>query len=176
MTQELDQNLKLLLAQRALLIGYIRAIVGDPHLAEDVFQDVALVVVKKAPAGLDESHFSAWVRVVARYESLTALRKRHVQVPFDDALLDAFDGQWAEHAEAESQQSSVEALRACLDHLPPTSRRLVAAKYEREQTGEQIATELRKPLNTVYVTLSRIHKVLADCVRRRLAMGGADVR
>ena len=166
-----DQAIRSLLAQRGLLIGYIRAIVGDQHLAEDVFQEVALVVVKKMPEHHDESHFSAWVRTVARYEALAAMRKRNLQIPFDDALLDAFDAQWATQEQAETQRPAVAALRACLERLPPASRRLVAAKYERSQTGEQIAAELGRPVNTVYVQLTRIHKALAACVRGKLTQG-----
>jgi RNA polymerase sigma-70 factor, ECF subfamily len=167
-----DQAIKALMAERAPLLGYIRAIVGDPHLAEDVFQEVVLVVVKK---GGVQGHFAAWVRTIARYEALAALRKRHAYVPFDDALLDAFDAQWAACEEAEPHRPAVDALRACLERLSPTSRRLVAAKYERAQSGEQIAAEIGRPVNTVYVALTRIHKALADCVRGRLARGAADV-
>lgn len=174
MTLDHDQALKALLAQRAPLAGYIRAIVGDPHLAEDVFQEVALVVVRKAPAHADEARFSAWVRTVARFEALAALRKRHAQVPFDDALLDALDAQWAACEEAEPARPAIDALRQCLGRLSPTSRKLVAAKYEQARTGEDIAAELGRPVNSVYVALTRIHKALADCVRSRLAGQAAD--
>lgn len=175
MSTDHDQAIKALMAERAPLLGYIRAIVGDPHLAEDIFQDVVLVVVKKGAPADDAARFPAWIRTVARYEALGALRKRHQQVPFDDALLDAFDAQWAACEEAEPHRPAVEALRACLERLSPTSRKLVAAKYERSQSGEQIAAEVGRPVNTVYVALTRIHKALADCVRGRLARGAADV-
>ena len=170
-----DQAIKALMAERAPLLGYIRAIVGDPHLAEDVFQEVVLVVVRKGAPADDAARFPAWIRTVARFESLAALRKRHQQVPFDDALLDAFDAHWAACEDAESHRPAVDALRACLERLSPTSRRLVAAKYERSQSGDQIAAEIGRPVNTVYVALTRIHKALADCVRARLARGAADV-
>lgn len=170
-----DQAIKALMAERAPLLGYIRAIVGDPHLAEDIFQEVVLVVVKKGADHGDPQRFPAWIRTVARYESLAALRKRHAHVPFNDALLDAFDAQWAACEEAEPHRPAVDALRACLERLSPTSRKLVAAKYERSQSGEQIAAEIGRPVNTVYVALTRIHKALADCVRGRLARGATDV-
>jgi RNA polymerase sigma-70 factor (ECF subfamily) len=173
MPTDQDQAIKALMAERAPLLGYIRAIVGDPHLAEDVFQEVVLVVVKKG-AVQGSGHFQAWVRTIARYESLAALRRRHAFVPFDDALLDAFDAQWAACEEAEPHRPAVDALRACLERLSPTSRRLVAAKYEHARSGEQIAAEIGRPVNTVYVALTRIHKALADCVRGRLARGAAD--
>ena len=45
----LDQAsaLRLLLANRSMLLGYINAITGDPTLTEDVFQEVSLVVMNK---------------------------------------------------------------------------------------------------------------------------------
>jgi RNA polymerase sigma-70 factor (ECF subfamily) len=174
MTFDHDQAIKALMAERAPLLGYIRAIVGDPHLAEDVFQEVVLVVVRKGGAAGAEERFPAWVRTVARYEALAALRRRHAHVPFDDALLDALDAQWSACEEAEPTRPAVEALRQCLGRLSPTSRRLVTAKYERACSGDEIAAEIGRPVNSVYVALSRIHKALADCVRNRLARGAAD--
>jgi RNA polymerase sigma-70 factor, ECF subfamily len=164
-----DLAIKSLLAQRASLLGYIRAIVGNPHLAEDIFQEVALVVVKKASAITDEAHFSAWVRKAARFEALSALRKQRSDQSFDDGLLDLIDDQWAKSEQAQPTAPALTALRACMEALPSNSRRLVELRYQEQRSGEQMAEALSRPINTVYVTLSRIHKSLAECVRARLS-------
>lgn len=166
-----EQAIRRLMDERAQLAGYIRAIVGDPHCAEDVFQEVVLVVVKKGAAGVDDERFPAWVRTVARYESLTALRRQRNHVPFDEGLLDALDARWTTAEMAEPSRPAVEALRVCLEDLSPASRRLVAARYERSRSGEEIAAELNRPVNSVYVAFYRIHKALAACIQGRLGHG-----
>ena len=48
--QGTPERILLLLKHRSMLIGYITLIVQDPHLAEDVFQEVAVIVFRKADA------------------------------------------------------------------------------------------------------------------------------
>jgi RNA polymerase sigma-70 factor, ECF subfamily len=63
------------------------------------------------------------------------------------------------------------ALRACLERLPAHTRQLIHLRYVEECPGEEIAKRLGRPINTVYVTLCRLHKSLGDCVRTTLGQG-----
>ena len=72
MDPQQERTIALLLSHRAMLLGYITSIVRDPDLAEDVFQNVAVVVLDKAGAVEADKDFPAWVRGVARLEELAA--------------------------------------------------------------------------------------------------------
>ena len=51
--------------------------------------------------------------------------------------------------------------------------RLLAMRYEEEISGQEIADRLGRPINTVYVTLTRLHRALEECVRAQLRTSDA---
>jgi RNA polymerase sigma-70 factor (ECF subfamily) len=158
----------LLLRERVKFLAYIRAIVRDDHLAEDILQEAAVLAVRKRDEIRDGKHFSAWMRLTARHLALKVLRQRKHQLLLDEALLDQFDDQWAEYDES-SNADLVEALRHCIERLSPHARNLVKLRYSEGVSGQRLADVVDRSLNTVYVTLSRIHRSLGDCIRQRLA-------
>jgi RNA polymerase sigma-70 factor (ECF subfamily) len=166
-----ERSVALLLSHRAMLLGYITAIVRDPDLAEDVFQNVALVVLDKA-GDVDGDGFPAWARRVARLESLAALRKRR-RAPelLDQSMLDLLEDHWS--AGDAAPAPARKALRECVEGLSPYARQLIRLRYAEGLSGQDVAERLNRSPNTVYVALSRTYRHLADCVERRLAREGA---
>jgi RNA polymerase sigma-70 factor (ECF subfamily) len=150
-----------------MLLGYILSILRDAHLAEDVFQDASLVILKKGVTLPSERDFPPWARKVVRLTAMNALRKRNKGPELlEPALLDLLEEQWAEDDEHERTTA---ALRECLENLPDKARRLVELRYVAGETGTALAARLNQPPNTVYVALSRIYRTLAACVKKRLA-------
>jgi RNA polymerase sigma-70 factor (ECF subfamily) len=158
----------LLLRERVKLLAYIRAIVRDNHLAEDVFQEVAVLAVRKRDEIRDRRHFLGWMRVAARHRALKLVRRQNQYLFMDEELLEHLDEQWAEH-DPSSDSDLVEALRHCVERLSPHSRQLVKLRYADGISGLRLAEVVDRNLNAVYVALSRIHRSLADCIRQRLA-------
>jgi hypothetical protein len=70
-----DSCVSLLIREHVKLVGYVRAIVGDVHTAEDVLQQVAVLVLRKSNDIRDADHFLAWMRRAARLEALNAAHK-----------------------------------------------------------------------------------------------------
>ncbi len=102
-----------LLRQRVGLLSYIRSILVDEHLAEDVFQEVCVVAMQKHEELNNWDHFDAWVRKVARYESLSALRRsRKLSQLLDEALLDLLDDHWQRYKQDQVQGDRTRALRS----------------------------------------------------------------
>ncbi|HEX3135244.1 MAG TPA: sigma-70 family RNA polymerase sigma factor [Planctomycetota bacterium] len=171
----LDQAgaLRLLLANRSMLLGYINVIIGDPTLTEDVFQEVSIVVMEKYAAVEDLDGFRPWSRTIARFQSLKAVNKRRANpVILAGEVIDRLDQAWEEHDREDTRTSSVAALQRCIAKLTPRAQELVHLRYHEDLSGQHIAERLRKPLNTIYVAISRIHRTLADCVRSELARTG----
>ncbi len=165
-----DRLLRLLLQHRAMLLGYIVSIVRNHHLAEDIFQDMSLIMIRKDHAIDSEQRFPAWVRTVARLECMNALRKqKRSPVAIDDAVLDALDAQWNE-SDSGQEPEAMDALRSCLQKLTPRARNLVEQRYQKNISGKRLAEQLARPVNTVYVAMSRIHRSLAECIRMKLGM------
>jgi RNA polymerase sigma-70 factor (ECF subfamily) len=171
----LDQAgaLRLLLANRAMLLGYINVITGDPTLTEDVFQEVSSVVMEKFADVQDVEGFRPWSRTIARFQSLKAVNKRRANpVILAGEVIDRLDQAWEQHDREDARTTSVAALERCIAKLTPRAQELVQLRYHEDLSGQHIAERLRKPLNTIYVAISRIHRTLADCVRNELARTG----
>jgi RNA polymerase sigma-70 factor (ECF subfamily) len=170
MDTDRDRLLRLLLTHRGMLLGYILAIVRDAHLAEDVFQDASLIILKKGVALKRESDFPLWARKVARLEALNALRKRNkTPTLLEPAVLDLVEQSWCKD---DNSQQYTQALRECVEKLSPKARRLIELRYVAGIPGNALATRLKQPPNTVYVALSRIYRVLSTCVQERVASEG----
>ena len=57
-----------------LLVRIAYGIVRDPHLAEDVAQDVLIAAQQRFPEPLGSDHAQAWVKVATTHASLNAIR------------------------------------------------------------------------------------------------------
>lgn len=169
-----DRNLviKSLLTDRVGLFSYIWTIVGDEHLAEDVFQEVSMLAIDKADQIKAAGALGVWIRRSARNLALQALRRRgrdrHV---FDEALLDQLDADWRAQDRRDAGKA-VDALRDCLKKLTPRAQRVVRLRYVDGLTGQRLADALDRSLTAAYIAVSRANKTLADCVRRTLGDRG----
>jgi RNA polymerase sigma-70 factor, ECF subfamily len=158
---------RLLLRHRRTLFAYLNAIVRDPGLAEDLFQEVSIVILRRWEEFGEVRDFWALARETARRQALAELRKSgRTPVLFSPEALDALDRGFDEVArESPARQ---EALRLCLKKLPPLWQQLVRLRYWMNLSVTEVASRLVRSENTVSVTLNRIRSRLADCVRGRI--------
>jgi RNA polymerase sigma-70 factor (ECF subfamily) len=168
-----DAIVRLLLSRRAALLGYINSIMRDVNLAEDVFQEVSIVALRKGAAIQDEAHFGLWFRRAARLECLSIQRKRSREpILLGDALLDMLDEAW-QATDADAGDDRLDALRACLQKLTTRSQQLLHLRYVEGRKGVDIAAHLQQPVNSIYVALSRIHRALGNCLHKWLRIKAA---
>jgi RNA polymerase sigma-70 factor (ECF subfamily) len=168
-----DVALARLYRQRPQLLAYIRAIIGDSHLAEDVLQELALLMVRKV-AELPEEAIDGWLRRAARFIALNAARRAHNRrlEPLDVATLDRLEAHW--DAWDEDRRIGLRtALRDCLERLPRQARTLIERRYAEGWSADAEAPDAGGTLNALYQRLGRIHRTLAACVRQRLGGGAA---
>ena len=167
-----DEFVRTLLAERGTLLGFIHSLVRDRHVAEDVFQSVMVAAISKRDEIHDREHLLKWLRTAARFEALSQIRRNVAQpAGLDDSVLNQLESHWARH-DAHPGSVKLDALRHCVDRLAPNARHLLRLRYEDGISGERLAAVLGKSLNTVYVTLTRIHRALAECVRAQLRQEG----
>ena len=163
-----EQVVRQLLTERDKLFAYIWAIVRDDHVAEDVFQDVSLLAIKKAEEIDGPDHLPNWLRATARYRALHAMRQRGGSPILDADLLDMMESNWKQF-DPYAADDMTDALRQCLNHLSPDALKLIEMRYGESIKPAGIAQRLGRKVTTVYVTLTRAHKSLGDCIRQRLA-------
>lgn len=147
--------------------GYVLAVVRDSHVAKDLVQETALVLLRKFEEWDSSREFLPWALGVAKLEILAHRRDTgRSRVIFDDALLDAITTSWAKIATAVDDEQA--ALRDCLEKLAPHAREIVRLRYYDELKTPQIAEQLGSTAGAVRIALMRIREQLQSCVERQL--------
>jgi RNA polymerase sigma-70 factor (ECF subfamily) len=159
---------------RFLLLAYIRALVGDPGQAEDIFQSVSVVVLQKTEEFIPGSDLQAWCRGIARNLILRERRLAHRLRSFeDDRILDRIDQAFAEYDQADLLEERRDQMRECMGRLSPSSRELIELRYGSGLSLKQLSVRLRRSEGSIQVALSRIRKWLGECVERHLRQRSA---
>lgn len=125
-----------------------------------------MICLRKYDDVPDAEAFEGWIRRVCRFEALKHLERHRREQPAEAEQLASLVDHELATAAAELSDDRLPALRACLAKLAPTARSLIRLRYEEGCPGDEIARRLGRPINTVYVTLCRLHKALAACVQR----------
>lgn len=169
-----DAFIKEFMQHRSRVMGYILAVTGDYHLAEDVFQEVSVVAFRKQADFKPGTNFGAWVREIARRKLIEERRRmRRSELPLDDAGLRNLEQVHQVGVDTDDNwEAEKDALRLCLSKLSRAGRTLIDQRYQAGWSLEQIAHRTRATAGAVQVTLSRMRKALKDCIARRLANGG----
>src|SRR5688572_5644166 len=156
-------------ADRFRLIAYIRALVGDPELTEEIFQEVSVVVLQKIEAFDPSRDLQAWCRGIARNLVLREReRSRRLRIFDNEQILDLIDMAFEEKSRAEEAVDAQRSLlRRCMGHLAEGSRELLDLRYRGGLSLRAIAGKMERTEGAVQVALSRVRKWLADCVQRR---------
>ncbi|MBA4065583.1 MAG: hypothetical protein C0501_18090 [Isosphaera sp.] len=148
------------------VFGYVFCLVPNWSDADDIIQEVGVKLWQGFGRYRPGSDFVRWACTVAHYEVLSFRRRRKARVQFDPDLLDQLAGPAAEAAgELEERR---DALRECVDRLPPTWRALVDMVYGEGKSAGEAARLTARPAASVHTTLSQIRKQLRECVRHRL--------
>ena len=165
---EQDKVIRQLFGERIALMAYINMIVHDRHYAEDLFQDLSIEAIEKSDTINDAEHLTRWLRTGARYRAIDHLRRQDkLSIALAPDLLDKMDLVW-ESASSNAIPMRVEALRICLSSMPGHTQKLVRMRYEAGKSGNEIAKDVGRTSNAVYLALSRAHRALRDCIEHRL--------
>ncbi len=162
---------------RVRLYRFLLRMVGEPALAEDLFQQTWVRVIEKISSYNARYNFDSWLFAIARNLAIDHLRRKRgfsldvrdeqgeapverMAMPGPDPLKEVLD----------FERGSI--LATALGELPAIHREVLVLRFEEEMKLEQIAEVAGVPLSTVK---SRLHRALAGLRRRvaeQLSMGG----
>jgi RNA polymerase sigma-70 factor (ECF subfamily) len=158
-------------AQRALYLSII-PMVHSPGDAEEVLQEANVVILCKWRQFEPGSNFLAWCRAIARLEVFRFRRRNFHRIQLlDDDVMNLIAEKIEEEALDVEQHRSL--LTDCLSRLREQDQELIRRRYTMGVTGDEVASQLGRPANSVYQSLGRIRRMLLECMRRRLSSGGA---
>jgi len=158
---------------RGHYLGFLRILCREDELAEDLFQELSVVVIEKINAFDTSRDFGAWVRGIARNLFLKACqnqrRKAVSETAYDPALIESimsvYDTRNA--VEEEEARERVIRLRSCVEKLPENLQQLLRERYESNSSSKRLAQIHQRSVSAIETSLSRLRTSLLDCVQRK---------
>ena len=154
------------------LYRYLARYLGNPALAEDVFQNTFLQVHLKRALYEDGRPVRPWLYSIATHQAVDALRKagRHPTVSLDrrvdgsgegdsGALIDLLVGEGASPLSAMQEQERRDWVTRSVARLPDTLRQTLMLAYHQDLKYREIAEIQKIPVGTVK---SRLHAALPE--------------
>ncbi|MFK7741873.1 MAG: RNA polymerase sigma factor [Planctomycetota bacterium] len=158
------------------ILNFVQGIVRDPHLAQDVTQEVFEKVLLKNDLYRPGTNFRAWMFEVARNQALTMLRSRSrlprpistLQKPQDEGgdFLDNVPAR-AERNEL-VEQEFMTAFQQAVDELPEHYRVVFELCVRKGRPYQQAGEELGLPTGTVAIRIMRARKRLFSTLQKHL--------
>ncbi len=153
------------------IFAYIYTLVPRRHDAEDLLQETSVVICEKFHEFTPGTDFVAWACQIAYWRIRYSRQKfARSKVVFDQTVLDAV-AQTATTL-APELDARHEALASCLQKLHAREREFVLTRYEPGCGVEDAARRSGRSMDAAYKALTRIRKLLFDCVSNQLSPGG----
>jgi RNA polymerase sigma-70 factor (ECF subfamily) len=165
--------LPLFLKNERRLYAYILTLLPHRADADDVLQEVSLVLWDKFDEQNPPGDFAAWACRIAYFKVLDFYKKRQrSRVRFSQAMLDRVAETAVEQAGVLQLDARSEALSACLEKLSFKDRDLLGRRFAEGSTTQSTAAALGRSVEALYKALARIRQSLFECVTRSLAQEG----
>ncbi|WP_165550158.1 RNA polymerase sigma factor [Kribbella speibonae] len=133
--------------------GYVRHMLGQADLADDVSQEVWLAVVRGLPRLKEPERFAAWLFTIARRSVVNQLRQRYAEQPHVDV-----------DEEPDPADHVVERIdvRRLLGGVPVMEREVLVLFHLEDLSLEECAEVLGVPVGTVKSRLYRARRLLRE--------------
>jgi len=156
------------------LLRYLIYLVGNRHLAEDLFQETWIRVLERGHQYDGKHEFSTWLYAVARNLAIDYLRKTNPlsldglmededRTPFEPR--DTQPAPW----EVVAQREQAERINAAMLGMPAEYRETVVLRFQEGMSLEEIATVTGARLGTVKSRLYRGLSMLETRLKGALA-------
>lgn len=159
--------LRLFMAHELSIRAHVRRLVPTRVDADDVMQEVAVVLWQKFGAFRPDADFRSWAFGVVRYEALAWRRdKARDRLVLRDDLIERLA---VEALEDESRLACQrDLLRKCLDALDSRQRDLLLAAYQPTTAIQDVARDSGRTVGAFYQWIHRMKRLLLECVRERM--------
>ena len=167
------------------LAGFLHRMVHDRALADDLFQETFLRIMRRLPSYREEGRFTSWMFGIARNVALDALRRsRFEQELFRRPMASSPDQATAQPADEGAADPRygpdmqverlewAERLEAAIIDLPAEQREVVALRYGAGLTFREIAEITETSINTA---LGRM-RYATVALRRKLGVAAREDR
>lgn len=174
-TADQKKAMEFLTRSQNMIQGYAYSIVRDFHLAEDVYQEVAMIVLERWSSLEKGPKLKSWVCEVARRKALEVLRKNESEVQIlPEETLEELGPCFEEESPAVSgNRDPRDVISECVEELAEPARRITDAKYRDNLPCGEIAELVGRSIQSVYSILKKARVLLAECYDRKIKESAA---
>jgi len=158
------------------LFRFLCGLCGDPTLAEEVFQETWMSLIRSQSLQREAVLFKTWLYQIARNRLIDHWRRSGRQQGRQEAFDEQLHDQPCSEANPEQQLSlsrDQERLQAALADLPPEQREVFLLRAHGELELHEIAELTRTPAETVKsrlrYALQKLRRLLADPAAEELS-------
>ena len=169
-----NEIVRLLMEHRGTLFVFIYASVRDYDVAEEVLQDVSVVICENSENFELGTNFGAWAREIARRRILAYYRstKRFPDPLSDEELLNLLAG--FDAVDDVTAKQRMASLSKCLESLKPFAKKILQLRYSGRFSLCEIGQQVGRHPESVRKALYRTRQALRECIERRLRHGGEN--
>ncbi len=143
-----------------------------PHLVDEITHETFVSAFRMMDRFTAGTNLHGWLRTIAANLVRKELARYHREEAHKLGYAARHEIEQALHEDDENTSHEAEALRGCLETVPPNVRSLLELRYRDDFTSDAIAEKLQKTASWVRVTLHRIREQLRECIESKL--GGPD--
>lgn len=162
----LDSFMQVFLREQRRLYQFTVSLLANTVDADDAFQEMSLAIWNAFDQFQPGTDFYAWAKQIAYHRILRHWRENNRGVQYLDP--DVMELVAAESVMPDNAEVPVDALLECVKALSQNDRHLIQRSYTENASGQQIADELHRPVNSIYKSLGRVRRTLMQCVERVL--------
>ena len=169
--ERLDHTVRvqqLFIRHQSNIKAFILSLRPDFSEAEDILQEVFLVITRKAADFQEGSNFTSWALTIARFKVMEAARNRTSDTALSEEVLESLVEECPQEELCEDRAAAV---RNCMEKLAPRLQEVMRLRYFAEHGPLEIARLLSWTPNSVNVALSKARKLMHGCVNRQLQKG-----
>lgn len=154
----------------AMLTAYVRSVIGDDNLVDDIFQRTIITAWRKLDDFDTDRPFGPWLRGIARNHMLGEFRsagryRRRLEGLFAERIESGFAAVDARSGDSYAERISI--LTDCIRDLPEPNREAVDLVYLRDLTRTDAARQANLEFDALRKRLDRGLRLLAECLHRK---------
>lgn len=163
-----ERFLRLFTANEPAIRAFVRGLVPARADADDILQEVAIVLWNKFDMFHVDGDFRTWAYGIARFKVLSWIRdqkRNRLMLATDVVELIAVDS----HRIDGTLQRQRELLEQCFEKVSPRDRELLSQAYQPHVIIQEVAESSGRTVAGFYQWLYRMRQLLQECVHRELA-------
>lgn len=164
--QRLDDFAQAYLPCERRIMAYVSSLVPNRTDAEDIAQEVCLVLWQKFDTFVGGTDFAAWACRVAFLKVLNHRRKQPRPVALSDEVINCVSANFLQMNDALDAEQR--ALGPCLEELTTRQRDLVQFRHRPDSTLRLTADKFGISVVTLRKRLQAVYRQLMECVTRKL--------